>query len=249
MNLVSVVIPGRNEAGNIPQTVRGIVEEFDRRGFSYEIIIVDDGSADETPQVVAELSAKDPRVRPIRNTPPFGFGNAIKAGLKHFKGGAVLIVMADGSDDPRDMAAYVDKLNEGYDCCFGTRWSKDAVVENYPRLKLVLNRLVNGVIRVLFRLKYNDVTNAFKAYSRETIEGIQPILSHHFNITVELPLKAIVRGYSYAVVPTHWRERYQGKSHLKLKEMGSRYLFIILYVLLEKLLSKGDYLKKCPKSS
>lgn len=75
-----------------------------------------------------------------------------------------------------------------------------------------------------------------------TIRGIQPIISHHFNITVELPLKAIIRGYSFTTIPITWENRKHGMSKLKIKEMGSRYLFIILYLWLEKYLSKGDYI-------
>jgi dolichol-phosphate mannosyltransferase len=114
-------------------------------------------------------------------------------------------------------------------------------VSDYPKLKLVLNRLVNLGIRVLFRHGYNDTTNAFKAYRREVVDHIQPLLSNHFNLTVEMPLKAVVRGSSYAVVPISWTNRAHGVSKLKLQEMGSRYLFIVLYVFLEHHLSRGDY--------
>ena len=86
-------------------------------------------------------------------------------------------------------------------------------------------------------------------YGRESLPrgfNSAPLLSKHFNLTVELPLKAIVRGYTYAVVPINWYNRTTGVSKLKIKEMGSRYLFIVLYVWLEKLLSRGDYVKKDP---
>ena len=87
-------------------------------------------------------------------------------------------------------------------------------VHDYPRLKLVINRLANSFIRMLFRHGYNDTTNAFKAYRREVIETVQPLLSNHFNLTVELPLKAIVRGHSYGIVPITWRNRQAGTSKL-----------------------------------
>ena len=114
---------------------------------------------------------------------------------------------------------------------------------DYPPHKLIVNRLANLFISLLFGLKFNDTTNAFKAYRREVIAGISPLLSHHFNLTVEIPLKAIIRGYSYTVIPITWRNRAKGVSKLKLKEMGSRYLFIVLYAWLEKYLSRGDYAK------
>jgi dolichol-phosphate mannosyltransferase len=106
---------------------------------------------------------------------------------------------------------------------------------------LFLNRLANAWIRAIFRHGYNDTTNAFKAYRREVIETMQPLLSNHFNLTVEMPLKAIVRGHTFAVVPISWTNRATGVSKLKVQEMGSRYLFIVLYVFLEHHLSRGDY--------
>ena len=155
----------------------------------------------------------------------------MRAGLERFEGDAVAIVMADGSDDPRDLVRYYQLLEEGYDCAFGSRFMPRRGGPRLPALKLVINRVVNLGIRVLFRHGYNDTTNAFKAYRREVIETVQPLLSNHFNLTVELPLKAIVRGHSYAVVPISWRNRTAGESKLDLREMGSRYLFIVLYAL------------------
>jgi dolichol-phosphate mannosyltransferase len=149
--------------------------------------------------------------------------------------------MADGCDDPKDVVASYRKLMEGYDCVFGSRFMRQSRVVGYPTHKLIINRLANTFVRVLFGIALNDTTNAFKCYRREVIAGVQPILSHHFNLTVELPLKAIIRGYSYAVIPISWTERRTGISKLKIREMGGRYLFIVLYCLLERLLSRGDY--------
>jgi dolichol-phosphate mannosyltransferase len=156
--------------------------------------------------------------------------------------------MADNSDSPDNMVDYYYKLQEGYDCVFGSRFIKGGKVIDYPSHKLFINRLANLFIQVLFGLKFNDTTNAFKIYRKEVIEGISPLLSHHFNLTVEMPLKAIVRGYSYTTIPITWRNRTTGVSKLKLKEMGSRYLFIVLSIWLEKHLSRGDYKRKQKKN-
>ncbi len=112
----------------------------------------------------------------------------------------------------------------------------------------MLNRIVNLGIRMLFRHGYNDTTNAFKAYRREVIETVQPLFSNHFNLTVELPLKAIVRGHEFKVVPISWTNRTSGTSKLRFQEMGSRYLFIVLYVFLERHLSRGDYYRDVARS-
>jgi dolichol-phosphate mannosyltransferase len=165
-------------------------------------------------------------------------------GLDHSAGDAVVIMMADESDDCRDVVRYWQVLCEGYDCAFGSRFMAGGGLIDYPRVKLVLNRLANLFIRVLFGLGFNDVTNAFKAYRRTTVDGCRPLLSPHFNLTVELPLKAIVRGYDWKAVPITWRNRRSGTSKLKIKEMGSRYFFICMYIWLEKYFSRGDYKRR-----
>jgi dolichol-phosphate mannosyltransferase len=165
----------------------------------------------------------------------------VRAGLERFNGDAVAIAMADGSDDPGDLLRYFELLEEGYDCAFGSRFMPGGRVHGYPLLKRVVNRLVNHAIRLMFRHGYDDTTNAFKAYRREVIDNVQPLLSHHFNLTVELPLKAVVRGHSYGIVPISWTNRTAGESKLGMREMGSRYLYIVLLVFLEHHLARGDY--------
>jgi dolichol-phosphate mannosyltransferase len=237
----SVVIPAHNEAASIGETVERTVTELEREAIDYEIIVVDDASGDGTSEVAAEIAERNARVRCVRSRNPPGFGYAVRAGLDVYTGEAVAIMMADLSDSPSDLVAYYRVLAEGYDCAFGTRFGNGGSTHDYPRFKLVINRIVNNGIRFLFQHGYNDTTNAFKAYRREVIDQVQPLLSNHFNLTVELPLKAIVRGYSYAIVPITWTNRRQGVSNLRLQEMGSRYLFIVLYVWLEHHLSRGDY--------
>ncbi len=238
---LSVVIPAHDEAETIAPTLSEVRDALAGHGIDYEIVVIDDDSHDGTAEVVARAAARDERVRCIRSPYPNGFGYAVRTGLEVFSGDAVAIVMADGSDDPDDLVLYFRVLEAGYDCAFGSRFMPGATVDGYPRVKLVINRAVNFGIRLLFQHGYNDTTNAFKAYRREVIEHISPFLSPHFNLTVELPLKAIVRGFSYAIVPTSWRDRTAGSSKLALREMGSRYLFIVLYVFLEHHLSRGDY--------
>jgi dolichol-phosphate mannosyltransferase len=245
---LSVVIPAQNEEGSVGATVEGVVAALEREAIDYELIVVNDDSEDSTEAVVAAIGERNPRVKVHRSHLERGFGNAIRAGLDVFEGDAVAIVMADASDDPNDLVRYHGLLEEGWDCAFGSRFMPGARINDYPRLKYVFNRLANQFIRLLFRHRYNDTTNAFKAYKREVIETVQPLLSKHFNLTVEMPLKAIVRGHSFAVVPTSWTNRTSGEAKLAMKEMGSRYLFIVLYVWLENALSRGDYQVRKPET-
>jgi dolichol-phosphate mannosyltransferase len=246
LQLLSVVIPAQNEEDCIASTVEHLYVELRLRNVPHEIIVVDDGSTDETWTALDSVKDHVPTLSPVKNPAPHGFGRAVAHGFAHMTGDAAVVMMADESDDSRDVVRYWEKLNEGYDCVFGSRFMRGGGVIDYPKIKLLLNRLANYFIKVLFRISLNDTTNAFKAYRKEVIDGCQPLIAPHFNATIELPLKAIVRGYSWTTIPITWRNRRTGTSKLHLREMGSRYLFICLYVWLEKYFSRGDY-RQAPK--
>lgn len=241
---LSVIIPARDEEGCIEATVRHLHLELSLQSVPHEIVVVDDGSGDATWEILGRLKDSVPELNPVQNHGEHGFGRAIIKGIDSMNGDAAVIMMADESDDPRDVARYWNLLNEGWDCVFGSRFVKGGGVIDYPWLKLRLNRLANFFIQCVFRLRLNDTTNAFKAYRKSVLDGCRPFLSPHFNLTVELPLKAIVRGFSWTVTPITWRNRRTGLAKLKIREMGSRYFFICAYVWLEKYFSRGDYRNK-----
>lgn len=243
LKLLSLVIPARDEENSVASTIEHLRSTLQRESVPHEIIVVDDHSADATWAKIMELAAVIPELRAFRNPSAPGFGTAVIHGLDMMKGDAAIIMMADESDDCADVVRYWEKLNEGYECVFGSRFMKGGRAIDYPLLKLVLNRLTNFFLKVLFNIRLNDTTNAFKAYRRTVIEGCRPLIAPHFNLTVELPLKAIVRGYSWTMIPITWRSRRHGVTKLRLKEMGSRYFFIVAYVWLEKYFSRGDYRK------
>ncbi len=243
LKLFSVVIPARDEEESLPATLEHLYLEFCLNHVPHEIVVVDDGSSDKTWDVLQQLKIKIPTLRPFQNNGEHGFGRAIRFGLFQSSGDAVVIMMADESDDARDAVRYWKLLNEGWDCVFGSRFVKGGGTIDYPKIKLFVNRLANFFVRIIFNIPLNDTTNAFKAYRRTVIQGCEPLIAPHFNLTVEIPLKAIVRGYSWTVVPITWRNRRFGTAKLKIKEMGSRYFFICAYVWLEKYFSRGDYKK------
>lgn len=246
---LSVVIPARNEAACIESTLRALVRELEAHAIDHEIVVVDDGSTDLTVPIVQSLSKELRTLRVVLNSSPHGFGMAVRCGLDASTGDVIGIYMADASDRPEDLVRFVQTMQaRNVDCVFGTRFHRKARVIDYPIHKLLLNRMANWFIQVIFAIRYNDVTNACKLYRRHVIEGARPLLSHHFNLTLELPLKAIVRGYSYAVIPNDWINRKSGVSKLRIQEMGSRYLFIVLYCFLERWLSRGDYARPVVQS-
>ena len=243
LTLFSIVIPARDEEGSVGVTVRHLYQTLQAHQVPHEIVVVNDGSTDGTWELLNELKLEIPSLNPQNNPGPHGIGRAIIYGLNQMQGDAVAIMMADESDSPEDLVKYWKLLNEGYECVFGSRFVKGGSTHDYPGVKMVLNRLANGFIKALFAIRLNDTTNAFKAYRKEVIEGCRPLIAPHFNLLVELPLKAIVRGYTWTITPISWRNRKAGVAKLKIREMGSRYLFIIFYVWLEKYFSRGDYKK------
>lgn len=244
LTLYSIVIPAHNEEESLPHTVRDVYDTMIREKIPHEIIVVDDGSRDRTWAVLQELKQSIPTLAPVQNTGLHGFGRAVIYGLNHMKGDACTIMMADASDSPAHAVRYWQVLNEGWECAFGSRFIKGGEVIDYPRIKLLVNRLANFLVRIGFNIALNDTTNAFKAYRRTVIDGCRPFLAPHFNLTVEIPLKAIVRGYSWTVIPISWQNRKHGTAKLKISEMGSRYFFICAYLWLEKYFSRGDYRRK-----
>ena len=241
LNKLSVIVPAHNEAENLTACILKIEKVLGQNKINREIIVVNDNSSDHTNGILENLCRQFKSLRVIENKGACGFGRAVRLGLQEFSGDAVAIMMADLSDSPHDLVSYWRKLQDGQECVFGSRFIQGGKVTNYPVVKLIANRILNTAIRFTFKIQCNDITNAFKIYRREVIEGCKPFISPHFNLTVEIPLKAVVRGYSWTVIPISWKNRTKGVTKLKLKEMGSRYLFIIAYIWLEKHFSQGDY--------
>lgn len=241
---LSVVIPAYNEEGSIEETIRTLYTKLEEEKINHEIIVVNDNSKDNTLNLLSKIKESIPTLVVFTNEGPNGFGYAIRYGLDNFQGDCVAIVMADLSDDPNDLVRFYRRLLIGdIDCVFGSRFIKGGKVVDYPLTKLIINRLANLIIQIVIGTRYNDSTNAFKLYKRNVISGISPLLAPHFNLTIELSLKSIVRGYTFDVLPNSWHNRKMGVSKLKIKEMGSRYFFILMYCFIEKYFSRGDYKK------
>ena len=237
---LSVVIPAYNEEQNIAATLKDLSAALRGASIPYEIIVVNDNSLDSTASVVRTAGAADPAVRLVNREPPGGFGRAVRAGLDAVQGDVVVIYMADLSDHPKDAVAYYRKIEEGYDCVFGSRFVRGGSVEQYPLLKLIVNRIVNKLVQWLFWCPFNDLTNAFKAYRTHVIASCGPYRASHFNLPIEMSLSALVRKYSIAQIPIHWQGRTWGSSKLNLFQMGRRYLSVLLKVYAEKLLVADD---------
>jgi len=241
-DLLSVVIPAYNEEQNLPPAVADLQEQLSENHIPYEIIIVNDNSQDGTAAVIAELMKADPLIRTVNRRPPGGFGRAVRSGLEAVRGDIAVVCMADASDAPEDVVRYYHTIQAGYDCVFGSRFIKGSSVNSYPRLKLIVTRLVNRMIKLLFRCSFNDLTNAFKAYRVSVLRECGPFQACHFNLTIELSLNALIRGYKIAQITIRWRGRTWGCSNLSLWKMGRRYLATLLKLYTERLLIRDDIL-------
>ncbi len=241
---LSIVLPAYNEEGSINETISTLYAKLLKEKIDHEILVVNDNSKDNTLKVLNNIQNQIPTLVIHTNHGPNGFGYAIRYGLERFQGDCVAIMMADLSDDPSDLVLFYRRLCVGdVDCVFGSRFIKGGKLVDYPFLKLIINRVANLIIQITIGIKYNDATNAFKLYKRNVIKGISPLLSPHVNLTIELSLKSIIRGYTYDVIPNKWYNRKEGVSKLKIKEMGSRYFFILVYCFVEKYFSRGDFHK------
>jgi dolichol-phosphate mannosyltransferase len=238
---VSIVIPAYNEEHSIVKCMEELRSVIGQKyGIPYEIVVVNDNSKDDTEALVRGQMQVDPAVRLVSRRPPGGFGRAVRSGLEQVRGDIVVIYMADLSDDAEDVVAYYRKIQEGYDCVFGSRFIKGSKVNHYPKLKLVVNRIVNHCIQIMFWTRFNDLTNAFKAYRTEVIRECGPYHASHFNITLELSLGALVRKYNIVQVPISWSGRTWGSSNLRIGEMGRRYLSTLLMMFFARYLIADD---------
>ena len=237
---VNILVPLRNEEKGIKNLIENLIPIVDKIKKKTNISLIDDYSSDQTWNILKQYEQKFNFVKVYKNEKLRGFGNALKSGIEKNQDDALIFFMGDCSDNPSDIVEYVKYLDEGYDCVFGSRFIKGSQLKDYPLIKLILNRLANNLIRVLFFIKYNDITNAFKAYNKKVLDKSNPIISGHFNINAELSLKAIIRGFKYKIIPISWTNRKKGISKFYIKEMRNRYLFTIFYVLLEKFFLRKD---------
>lgn len=238
--LYTVLVPAYNEEKNITATLNALAAKLRAEQIPFELLVVNDNSSDDTAAVVEQLRVDLPEIHLVHNTPPGGLGRAVRCGLRNFRGDVVAVVMADSSDSPEDVVRCYRKIEEGYDCAFGSRFRKGSRVTHYPPVKLIVNRIVNRAMQLLFFTRHNDLTNAFKVYRRHVIESISPLQAAHFNITIEMSLSCIIRRYRIADLPITWSGRTWGQSNLRLQEMGRRYLCTLLMVWFERLLILDD---------
>jgi len=232
---ISLIIPVHNEIEQLKFTIQKL-KKLKKKISQLEIIFIDDFSTDKSSQFIKSNSRNIKYIKVFKNKKK-GIGSAIEEGIKKSKSDYVCIFMCDMSDDTKDLIKYYKMIKKNKkDAIFGSRFIKNSKVKNYPWFKLMLNRLSNNLIKFIFLSNYNDFTNAFKIYKKNTLLKLLPVVSENFNVFLELPLKIINRKYTYSIIPINWCGRKYGKSKFKIKEISSMYIFTLFYCLLEKIL-------------
>ena len=230
--MLSIIVPVRNESDNLEDLFNYFSNNL--KNINYEVLIINDFSVDDTLDYAKKLSIQKSQFKVFDNSRK-GLGGAINLGIKKSLGKSVAIMMADQSDDINDLIKYNDLMNSNsYDAILGSRFLKDSKVIDYPFQKLILNRIFNFIVSLIFWNKYKDYTNAFKIYKKEVLLEIMPLISESFNIFLEIPLKIISRKYNYKIITINWTGRKKGDSKFKIKELGSKYLFTLIYCFIEK---------------
>jgi len=233
---VSIIIPIRNEELVIKKILTQLQNKLNHLPF--EIILINDFSTDNTVNLVEEIIRTKKQIN-LYNNKRKGLGGAITEGINRSSGEAICIMMSDLSDDFDDFVKYYNIIkDENVDAVFGSRFTKQSKLVDYPKKKLILNRIFNLFTQLLFLSNYNDFTNAFKIYKKNALLKTFPLVSESFNIFLELPLKIISRKMKYKIIPISWTNRKEGSSKFDIKELRAKYLFTLIYCLLEKLLLK-----------
>ena len=233
---VSIIIPVRNEELVIEKIISQLENKL--KSLSYEIIFINDFSTDNTAQIIEEIIKNKIQIK-LHNNKRKGLGGAITEGINKASGEAVCIMMSDLSDNIDDFKKYYDIIkNQQIDAVFGSRFIQGSRIIDYPRKKLILNRIFNIITKLLFISDYNDFTNAFKIYKKSALLKTFPLVSESFNIFLEMPLKIISRKMNYKIIPITWKNRKEGKAKFNIKELRSKYLFTLIYCFLERILLK-----------
>ena len=230
--MLSIIIPTRNETDNLQDILDNISSKL--KELDFEVLIINDYSDDDTLSKSEKLFAPHEQFRVLDNKKK-GLGGAINLGIEKAKGEKIVVMMADMSDDLNDLIKYNELMDkENLDAVLGSRFINGSKVKDYPFQKLILNRIFNFFVSIIFLNKYNDYTNAFKIYKKSILKEIMPLVSESFNIFLEIPLKIISRKYNYKIIPISWLGRKKGKAKFKIKELRSKYLFTLIYCFIEK---------------
>ena len=227
MTDVTVILPTRNEAECIGETLRRTAAELRRAGLSYEILVVDDESTDGTQEIVEKASAQDAGIALVRHPAPHSFGFSVRDGIGQANGEMCVIMMADLSDDPKFIPEMWKKFLEGCDVIVGSRFLAGSKIDRYPLPKMLSNRLFNAAVEIGLMRRISDSSNNFKAF-RTSKAKLVPLGSQGFEVGAELLLRMMMAWEKVAEIPVSWSDRERGVAKFRLS--GVFYKYFLLYL-------------------
>ena len=227
---LSLIVPFRNEKEYAKKVIVAIYDYFSGKKIDFEVIAVDD-STDETWDILKSLEKKYKNFKAVQGDKPPGYGKAIRKGFDRAKGNVLLPFNGDMCDSLDDAVRYLKIIkDEGYDMAFGSRYMKGGKVINYPSNKILVSKLGNLFLKVLFGIKCSDVTNTFKGFSRKSLQVIKP-QADSYEIGLELALKGVKKGLTYKTIPISWTGRKFGVSKMKILKSVKRHFIMSMKIL------------------
>ncbi len=220
---INIIIPVYNEGDNITSTLAEIEAKVK---IPYHIFIIYDFDGDNTiPVIKKHISDKNVfNISLVKNTYGKGVLNAIKTGFDSVDDSAILVTMADTSDDYTTVSKMTEKLNQGYDLVCGSRYTKGGKQIGGPFIKKIISRIAGVSLHYLAAIPTYDVTNSFKMYTKKVIDDINIESDGGFELGMEIVVKAFAKGYKITEVPTIWRGRTAGGSRFRMAKWLPKYL-------------------------
>lgn len=239
--MLTIVCPVYNEKENIKNLLDEIKSKIKTEK---ELLIVYDFDEDNTLPIISSIKHAYPfKINTVKNIYGKGVANAIKTGLKTSKTDAVLVVMADLSDDLSVVDRMYELIKNGYDIVCGSRYMKGGKQIGGPFIKKLLSKMAGLSLHILTGIPTHDITNSFKMYSKKVIDEINIESKGGFEIGMEITIKAYFNGRKITEIPSVWKDRIFGKSRFKLFLWLPKYLKWYFYALKKNFLKTRSYLQ------
>lgn len=219
---ISILLPVYHEEKNIIKVLEQINKKVKT---DHEILVIYDDKKDPTYEVVKKFKSLKV-LKLIKNSYGNGYGvmNAIKTGFEKAKGEAIVVVMADLSDDITQIDEMYSLIKKGCDIVCASRYMKGGKKIGGPLIKTLLSKTAGLTLHYIFRIPTHDATNAFKMYNKRIFKDIKIESTGGFEYSLEIVVKAFKKGYKITEIPTVWKDREAGKSNFKLLKWLPKYV-------------------------
>jgi len=214
---VSIVIPAKDEEGNLEMVLDELHSVSKDINKEIEVIVVDDHSKDSTEKIALDKGA-----RVIKNSGRSGKGHALRVGFKESTGDVIVMMDADYSHRAADLPLFLDKIEEGVGLVIGSRMRGGS--DDYTLIRAFGNLIFTALFVSIFHRYLSDLLNGYKGFRREIFDNFK-YSSSTFEIEIELAVNALRLEYSIMEVPSHERERAKGKVKSSVIIHGTKFLF------------------------